>query len=43
MVSNPGYIAPMFASKAGWMLVGVAGVLMTAGGLWLKKLVNPEF
>jgi tight adherence protein B len=42
-MSNPAYVAPLFGTKAGWGMLAVAGLLMVAGGLWLKKLVNPEF
>ncbi len=41
--SNPGYIQPMFSSGIGQVMLGAAGLMLTAGGLWLKKLVNPEF
>jgi len=41
--SNPDYIKPMFSSGLGQVMLGAAGLMMTAGGLWLKKLVNPEF
>ncbi|HEU5083534.1 MAG TPA: type II secretion system F family protein [Acidimicrobiales bacterium] len=41
--SNPDYIKPMFSSGLGQVMLGAAALMMTAGGLWLKKLVNPEF
>jgi tight adherence protein B len=41
--SNPDYIKPMFSSGLGQAMLGAAGVMLTCGGLWLKKLVNPEF
>ena len=41
--SNPGYITPMFHSGLGQAMLGAAGVMISIGGLWLKKLVNPEF
>ncbi|HEX4902490.1 MAG TPA: type II secretion system F family protein, partial [Acidimicrobiales bacterium] len=41
--SNPGYITPMFGSGLGQAMLGAAGVMLACGGLWLKKLVNPEF
>ena len=41
--SNPDYITPMFSSGMGQVMLGAAGVMLTCGGLWLKKLVNPEF
>lgn len=41
--SNPDYIKPMFSSGLGQVMLGAAGLMLTCGGLWLKKLVNPEF
>ena len=41
--SNPDYIKPMFGSGLGQVMLGAAGLMLAAGGLWLKKLVNPEF
>lgn len=41
--SNPDYIKPMFSSGIGQAMLGAAGVMLACGGLWLKKLVNPEF
>ena len=42
-VSNPSYVAPLFGTTPGYMLLGAAGTLMTVGGLWLRKLVQPDF
>ena len=41
--SNPDYIKPMFSSGLGQAMLGAAGFMLACGGLWLKKLVNPEF
>jgi tight adherence protein B len=41
--SNPDYIKPMFSSGMGQVMLGAAMLMLTCGGLWLKKLVNPEF
>lgn len=41
--SNPEYIKPMFGSGLGQVMLGAAGLMLACGGLWLKKLVNPEF
>jgi tight adherence protein B len=41
--SNPDYIKPMFSSGMGQVMLGAALLMLTCGGLWLKKLVNPEF
>ena len=42
-MTNPTYIEPLFSSTIGYVLVGVALTMLSLGGLWLKKLVNPEF
>ncbi|MGK2930121.1 MAG: type II secretion system F family protein [Acidimicrobiales bacterium] len=42
-ISNPTYIEPLYTSGIGFVLLGVAGLMLSVGGLWLKKLVNPEF
>ena len=42
-MTNPTYIKPLFGSTIGYVLVGVALTMLSLGGLWLKKLVNPEF
>jgi tight adherence protein B len=41
--SNPDYIKPMFSSGLGQVMLGAAAFMLACGGLWLKKLVNPEF
>ncbi len=41
--SNPDYIKPMFSSGLGQAMMGAAVFMLACGGLWLKKLVNPEF
>ncbi len=41
--SNPDYITPMFSSGMGQVMLGAAVFMMGCGGLWLRKLVNPEF
>lgn len=42
-MSNPDYIKPLFSGGIGYAMLGAAGTMMAIGGLWLKKLVNPEF
>lgn len=41
--SNPSYIEPLVSTGPGYVLLGAAGTMLTIGGLWLRKLVNPEF
>ena len=40
--SNREYLLPLVESEFGLMAIGVGGLLMTAGILWLKKIVNIE-
>lgn len=42
-MSNPDYIAPLTSSGVGYVMVGTALTMLAIGGLWLRKLVNPEF
>ncbi len=42
-MSNPAYLEPLLSTGTGYVLLGAAGTMLTLGGLWLKKLVNPEF
>jgi tight adherence protein B len=41
--TNPDYIKPMFSGGLGYTMLGVAVFMLSIGGLWLKKLVNPQF
>ena len=41
--TNPDYIKPMFSGGLGFTMLGVAATMLVIGGLWLKKLVNPQF
>ncbi|QCQ90662.1 type II secretion system F family protein [Rhodococcus sp. SGAir0479] len=43
LVSNPGYLAPFTAGPVGYALIGACLVLLTAGALWLRKLVDLKF
>ncbi len=40
---NPDYIEPLISTGTGYVLLAAAATMLTVGGLWLKKLVNPEF
>ena len=42
-MSNPDYIAPLTSSGVGYVMIGTALTMLAIGGLWLRKLVNPEF
>jgi tight adherence protein B len=42
-LTNPGYLAGFTESAVGYGMLGVAAVMMLAGGLWLKKTVAIRF
>lgn len=42
-VVNPGYLSPLFEHWAGWAMIGMGTVLLTVGGLWLRKVVRIVF
>jgi len=37
---NPDYIGLLFTDRIGWLMLGVAAVLMGLGILWMRKIVN---
>jgi tight adherence protein B len=41
--TNPSYLAPLFSGGVGYVMIGTALTMLSIGGLWLKKLVSPEF
>ena len=41
--SNPDYMDRLFDSTGGHIMLLGAGVLLVLGGLWLRKIVKPEF
>lgn len=41
--SNPEYIGELFSATAGQIMLAVAGVLLVLGGLWLRRIIRPEF
>jgi tight adherence protein B len=43
MVVNPGYMTPMFERPVGWVLLVVAGAMVVAGSLLIKRIVEIEF
>ena len=42
-VLDPGYLHELTASRAGVGMIVGGGVLMGAGGLWLRRIVKPQF
>ncbi|NKS50357.1 VWA domain-containing protein [Rhodococcus hoagii] len=43
LATNPGYLAPFTEGIVGYALIGACLILLTAGGLWLRKLVDLKF
>ncbi|MCW4385427.1 type II secretion system F family protein [Salinibacterium sp. SYSU T00001] len=39
---NPQFLAPMFSTPIGWVLIVISLLLFIAGGLWIRKLVTLE-
>lgn len=37
---NPQFLAPMFATPVGWVLLVIAGLLFLTGVLWIRRLVR---
>jgi tight adherence protein B len=42
-LTNPSYIGKLTASPMGWAMLGAAVVMLTLGGLWLRKTVSFRF
>jgi tight adherence protein B len=42
-LTNPGYLAKFTESFVGYAMLGVAGVMLLVGALWLKKTVEIRF
>jgi tight adherence protein B len=42
-VVSPGYVDPLFTEPLGWAMLGAAAVMMTIGGLWIRKLIDLKF
>lgn len=43
MTLSPDYMTPMFTHPLGWGMIVASGLLMTIGGLWLRKLISIKF
>jgi tight adherence protein B len=43
MVVNPGYMNVMFTHPLGWGMIAASVVLMTIGGLWMRKIIDLKF
>jgi tight adherence protein B len=43
MVVNPDYMTVMFTNPLGWGMIAASVILMSIGGLWLKKIIAIKF
>lgn len=43
MLANPGYMNKMFTNPLGWILIVASIILMTVGGLWMRKIIDLKF
>lgn len=42
-LANPKYMGALTGHPIGWILLGVAAVMMTIGGLWIRKISDLKF
>jgi tight adherence protein B len=40
---NPGYMNKMFTNPLGWIMIVASIILMTIGGLWMRKIIDLKF
>jgi tight adherence protein B len=43
MLVNPGYMNVMFTHPLGWGMIVASIILMTIGGLWMRKIIDLKF
>jgi tight adherence protein B len=43
MLVNPGYMNVMFTNPLGWLMMAASVILMTIGGLWMRKIIDLKF
>jgi tight adherence protein B len=42
-LTNPEYLSTFTETPAGFLMLGVCGLLLTGGAFWLKKTVSIRF
>jgi tight adherence protein B len=42
-VVSPGYMDKMFTNPLGWIMIVASVILMTIGGLWMRKIIDLKF
>jgi tight adherence protein B len=40
---NPGYMNKMYTNPLGWIMIVASIIMMTIGGLWMRKIINLKF
>jgi tight adherence protein B len=43
MLVNPKYMDKMFSHPLGWGMIALSVILMTVGGLWMRKIIDLKF
>lgn len=43
MLVNPGYMNKMFTHPLGWAMMAASAIMMTLGGLWMRKIIDLKF
>jgi tight adherence protein B len=43
MMANPGYMNVMFTHPLGWVMMAASFIMMTIGGLWMRKIIDLKF
>jgi tight adherence protein B len=43
MTVNPGYMNKLFTHPLGWIMIIASVILMTIGGLWMRKIIDLKF
>jgi tight adherence protein B len=43
MAVNPGYMNSMFTNPLGWGMIAASVIMMTIGGLWMRKIIDLKF
>ncbi|TLM74705.1 type II secretion system F family protein [Pseudarthrobacter sp. NamB4] len=43
MLVSPGYMDKLFTTVLGWVMVIASAIMMTIGGLWMRKIIDLKF
>ncbi len=39
---KPDYVRPLFGNPMGWFMLGLAGVLLVVGAIWISRAVKVD-